>query len=104
MKMMKKFYPRKKKNKCHLFLVIYMKWLVKEFISYMRVRIMTNKIRDLDVKLDIINKLLEIIKKYPEERICQIIYNSLRLHMKNNGDIFYVDDLKLLDNLNRRLE
>lgn len=49
---------------------------------------MTNKIRDLDIKLDIISKLLDAIEKYPEERICQIIYNSLRLHMKNNGDIF----------------
>ena len=65
---------------------------------------MTNKIRDLDVKLDIINKLVEAIEKYPEERICQIIYNSLRLHIKNNGDIFYVDDLKLLDSLNKRGE
>lgn len=34
---------------------------------------MTNKIRDLDIKLDIISKLLDAIEKYPEERIGQII-------------------------------
>ena len=60
--------------------------------------------RDLDIKVKIIKSLINAIFKHPEERICQIIYNSLRLHMKNNGDIFYVDDLKLLDSLNKRLE
>lgn len=67
---------------------------------------MTNKIRDLDVKLDIMNKLLEMIKKYPEERIGQILSNSLH-KVSNCGilpDIFYIEDRIILDSLNRRLE
>ena len=58
--------------------------------------------RDLDTKVKIIESLVNAIFKYPEERICQIIYNSLSLYMKNNGDIFYVDDMRLLDSLEKR--
>lgn len=66
---------------------------------------MINKIRDLDVKLDIINKLLDAIEKYPEERICQIIQNCVSIYNKQYcNDIFYVEDGKLLSAINKRLE
>ena len=64
---------------------------------------MTNKIRDLDVKLDIISKLLDAIEKYPEERIGQIISNSLH-KVSNCGilpDIYYIEDRIILDSLKR---
>ena len=64
---------------------------------------MTNKIRDLDVKLDIISKLLDAIEKYPEERIGQIISNSLH-KVSNCGilpDVFYIEDRIILDGLKR---
>lgn len=66
---------------------------------------MTNKIRDLDVKLDIINKLVEAIEKYPEERIGQLIQNCVSIYDKQYcNDIFYVEDKELLSSINRRLE
>lgn len=64
---------------------------------------MAKQPRDLDTKVKIVEGLVNLIFKYPEERVCQIIYNSLSLHMKNNGDIFYVDDIRLLDSLNKRV-
>ena len=60
--------------------------------------------RDLDIKIKLIESLVNAMFKFPEERICQVIYNALRLHLKNNGDIFYVDDLRLLKSLKDRLE
>ena len=60
--------------------------------------------RDLETKTKIIENLVNLMFKYPEERMCQIIYNSLRLHMKNNGDLFYVDDIRLLDSLTNRCD
>ena len=65
---------------------------------------MTKLPRDLEIKTKIIESLVNAIFKYPEERMCQIIYNSLSLYMKNNGDIFYVDDMRLLDSLTNRCD
>lgn len=64
---------------------------------------MVKQPRDWEIKVKIIESLVSAMFKYPEERICQIIYNSLKLSMKNNGDIFYVDDMRLLDSLENRL-
>ena len=65
---------------------------------------MTNKIRNLDVKLDIISKLLDAIEKYPEERIGQIIVNSLKADFEDTANVFYVNDRVLLDSLKNRIK
>lgn len=66
---------------------------------------MTNKIRDLDVKLDIIKSLINAIFKHPEERIGQLIQNCVSIYDKQYcNDIFYVEDEELLSAINRRLE
>ena len=66
---------------------------------------MTNKIRDLDIKLDIISKLLDAIERCPEERIGQLIQNCVSL---GNGqccnDIFYVEDKHMLKYINKRIK
>ena len=63
------------------------------------------KIRNLDIKLDVINKLVEAIEKYPEERIGQLIQNCVSIYNKQySNDIFYVEDKELLSAINRRLE
>ena len=64
---------------------------------------MTNKIRDLDIKLDIISKLLDAIEKYPEERIGQIIYNCTALYFGPTVDTFYLEDWQILESFNSRL-
>lgn len=64
---------------------------------------MTNKIRDLDVKLDIISKLLDAIEKYPEERIGQIIENSCISSYGLMPNFFYLQDKNLLQHLNKRI-
>ena len=70
----------------------------------MGILIMTNKIRDLDIKLDIISKLLDCIEKYPEERIGQLIQNCASLYDKQYyDDIFYVEDKELLSAINNRI-
>ena len=63
---------------------------------------MTNKIRDLDIKLDIISKLLDAIEKYPNERIGQIIQNSIRIPLNYVPDLFYVNDESLVYALGER--
>ena len=63
---------------------------------------MTNKIRDLDVKLDIISKLLEAIEKYPNERIGQLIQNSIMIPLNYVPDLFYVNDESLVYALGER--
>lgn len=67
---------------------------------------MTNKIRDLDIKLDIISKLLDAIERYPEERIGQIIYNCVakELNIWEISDTFYIEDKVLLDCINKRIK
>lgn len=67
---------------------------------------MTNKISDLDIKLDIINKLLDAIEKYPEERIGQIIYNCVgaRLDLWELSDLCSLEDSELLDCINKRIK
>lgn len=64
------------------------------------------KIRNLDIKLSIISKLLDAIEKYPEERIGQIISNALH-KVTNCGilpDIFYIEDRIILDSINKRIK
>ena len=63
---------------------------------------MTNKIRDLDIKLDIISKLLDAIEKYPEERIGQLIQNSISIPLNYVPDLFYVNDESLVYALGER--
>ena len=65
---------------------------------------MTNKIRDLDVKLDIISKLLDAIEKYPEERIGQIIYNCVgaRLDLWELSDLCSLEDSELLKEISKK--
>ena len=65
---------------------------------------MTNKIRDLDIKLDIINKLLDCIEKYPEERIGQLIQNSISIPLNYVPDLFYVNDESLAYALKNRMK
>ena len=67
---------------------------------------MTNKIRDLDIKLDIISKLLDAIEKYPDERIGQIIYNSVaqELDIWDIADTFYIEDKAMLRCINKRIK
>ena len=62
-----------------------------------------NKIRDLDIKLEIINKLVEAIDKYPQERIGQIIWNCIYRHFERDMDIFNIEDRQMLESLNKRL-
>lgn len=64
---------------------------------------MTNKIRDLDVKLDIISKLLDAIEKYPEERIGQILDNCKVCCDSGYPDLFCIEDKRLLDSLGKRI-
>ena len=65
---------------------------------------MTNKIRDLDIKLDIISKLLDAIEKYPEERIGQIIYNCVgtRLDLWELSDLCCLEDSELLKEISNK--
>lgn len=63
---------------------------------------MANKIRDLDIKLDIISKLLDAIERCPEERIGQIIVNSLKADFEDTANVFYANDRVLLESLNNR--
>ena len=65
---------------------------------------MTNKIRDLDIKLDIISKLLDTIEKYPNERIGQIVVNSLKADFEDTANVFYVNDRVLFESLNNRIK
>lgn len=61
--------------------------------------------RDLNIKVKIINSLINAIFKYPEERIGQLIQNCVSIYNKQySNDIFYVKDKELLSAINKRLE
>ena len=44
----------------------------------------------------ILNALAELCKKYPQQRLGQIIYNYILIHCPN-ADPFYIEDKKLLE-------
>lgn len=53
-------------------------------------------------KEEIINKLQECIKNFPDWRVGQIIANAIRAYDgRLNCDPFYIDDKKLLEGLNK---
>lgn len=51
----------------------------------------------------ILNALAELCKKYPQQRLGQIIYNYILTHCPN-ADPFYIEDKKLLEILEQELE
>ena len=51
----------------------------------------------------ILNALAELCKKYPQQRLGQIIYNYILTHCPN-ADPFYIEDEKLLEILEQELE
>ena len=59
---------------------------------------------NLEQKIDIIKTLIHLMFKYPDERICQLIYNALTIsgYLDENNDIFFITDKSLLDSLNKR--
>ena len=61
---------------------------------------------NLEQKLDIIKTLIHLMFKYPDERICQLIYNALTIsgYLDESDDIFFIKDKALLDSLNKRGE
>lgn len=53
-------------------------------------------------KEEIINKLQECTKNFPNWRVGQIIANAIRAYDgRLNCDPFYIDDKKLLEGLNK---
>ena len=60
---------------------------------------------NLEQKLDIIKSIITLMFKYPDERVCQLIYNALALNGSlGENDIFYIADKSLLDSLNSRID
>ena len=57
----------------------------------------------IDMKNEIINKLLELMELVPEQRFGQVLYNYVT-HIYVNNDTFYVDDKDILDLLTNELE
>ena len=51
----------------------------------------------------ILNSLAEIAKKYPEQRMGQIIFNYICANCPNN-DPFFINDEKLLEILEKIIE
>ena len=52
----------------------------------------------------IMTKLTKLWKLYPDLRFCQLLYNvSISIGWKRYNDLFYIEDDKLLEELERRL-
>lgn len=62
--------------------------------------------KNLEQKLDIVQNLIHLIFKYPNERICQLLYNSMSLNsiLDEDDDIFFIEDKALLESLIKRLD
>lgn len=66
---------------------------------------MAKQPRDLEIKMELIESLVNAMFKFPEERIGQLMSNCMAFWSdKYSNDLFYVEDKDLLSALKDRLD